>query len=109
MSLEISGKLVKILDAQNGVSKSGKEWVKQAFVIDTGAKYNPEVSFNLFGADKVALLDNLHTGENLTVAFNLSSREYKGNYYTSADAWKIQKVDLTEDTDEGNINADLPF
>ena len=53
MNLEMKGKLVKVLESQKGISKAGKEWVKQSFVLDNGAKYNPEVSFNLFGQEKV--------------------------------------------------------
>jgi len=91
MSLEMKGKLTKVLDLQSGTSKAGKEWVKQSFVIDTGGQYNSEVSFNLFGQDKVQLLKDVTIGDEVTVLFNLSSREYKGNYYTSADAWKFKQ------------------
>jgi len=112
MSLEINGTLVKLLDKQTGISKAGKEWVKQSFVVDTGAKFNPEISFNLFGAEKVALLDSVNINDNINVAFNISSREYKGNYYTSADAWKIQQIESSsafDDKFEGTTPNDLPF
>ena len=112
MSLEMKGKLVKILQPQSGTSKTGKEWVKQVFVIDNGAKYNPKVGFNLFGSDKVSILGAFTVGEEIEVGFNLSSREYNGNYYTSADAWKIQKVENSntfDDKFEGTTPNDLPF
>jgi len=53
MNLEMKGKLVKVLDAQKGVSKAGKEWIKTSIVLDNGAKFNPEICFNLFGQEKV--------------------------------------------------------
>ena len=34
MNLEMKGKLAKKLEAQRGVSKAGKEWIKQSFVLD---------------------------------------------------------------------------
>ena len=51
MSNEIKGKLVKKLTVETGTAKTGKEWKKQGFVIDTGAQFNPEVCFSLFGDD----------------------------------------------------------
>ena len=60
MSLAITGKLVKALDEESGTSKAGKEWKKQSFVIDTGAQFNPEVCFSLFGEDKIAMLQGIN-------------------------------------------------
>ncbi len=88
--MNVTGKLVKVLDTETGVSKAGKEWMRKSFVIDTGAKYNPEICFGLFGDDKVAMIDSCSLGDELTISFNLSSREFKGRYYTQADAWKIE-------------------
>ena len=114
MNLEMTGKIVKILDAQSGVSKAGKEWVKQSFILDNGAKYNPTVCFNLFGEEKVALLNGLAVGDTVDVAFNLSSRQYNGNWYTSCDVWKMQRTGTPPTVEAaeaayGNTNDDLPF
>ena len=54
MSLKIAGTITKILDIEGGVSKNGKEWKKQGFIIDTGAEYNPQICFSLFGEEKIA-------------------------------------------------------
>jgi len=78
MNLEMKGKLVKVLDAQKGVSKAGKEWIKTSIVLDNGAKFNPEICFNLFGQEKVDMLLDFNVGDDIEVLFNLSSREYKG-------------------------------
>ena len=112
MSLEMTGKLVKVLEAQSGTSKAGKEWIKQSFVLDNGAKFNPEVAFNLFGQEKVDMLLEFSAGDEVEILFNLSSREYKGNYYTSADVWKMQKAETSNALDnhfEGSTPADMPF
>tara|TARA_B100000900_G_scaffold411241_1_gene430540 strand:+ start:621 stop:977 length:357 start_codon:yes stop_codon:yes gene_type:complete len=92
MSLAITGKLVKALDVESGTSKAGKEWKKQSFVIDTGAQFNPEVCFSLFGEEKITMLQGINPGEEIEVSFNLSSREYNGRYYHNIDAWRINKA-----------------
>ena len=115
MSLEMTGKIVKVLESQSGVSKAGKEWVKQSFVIDNGNEYNPEVCFNCFGKEKVEALQQFKVGDEVGIRFNLSSREYNGNYYTSCDAWKIDKVEerynsvLDEKDNSLESVSDLPF
>lgn len=119
MSLAITGKLVKALDVESGTSKAGKEWRKQSFVIDTGAQFNPEVCFSLFGDDKISMLQGIKAGEEIEVSFNLSSREYNGRYYHNIDAWRINKaasVIVADPADEAPFPAqaaeeedDLPF
>ena len=95
MSLAITGKLVKAVDVESGTSKAGKEWKKQSFIIDTGAQYNPEVCFSLFGEDKIAMIEGIQPGTEIEVSFNLSSREYNGKYYHNIDAWRINRAAAT--------------
>lgn len=119
MSLAVTGKLVKTLDVESGTSKAGKEWKKQSFVLDTGAQYNPEICFQLFGDEKIAMIDGIQPGTEIEVSFNISSREYNGRYYHNIDAWRINRsaaavVDApapTEsfDNDVNNEEDDLPF
>tara|TARA_B100000809_G_scaffold266834_1_gene332033 strand:- start:6130 stop:6489 length:360 start_codon:yes stop_codon:yes gene_type:complete len=92
MSLAVKGRITKVLSIETGTSKAGKEWKKQSFVLDTGAQYNPEVCFSLFGDEKVDMLRNYGEGQEVEVAFNVSSREFNGKYYHNLDAWKINTI-----------------
>ena len=111
--LKVKGKIVKILEVEKGTSKAGKDWQKQNFVIDTGAKYNPEICFQLFGDEKVDMLRNFGEGQEVQVHFNVSSREYNGRYFHNLDAWKIVKASEEKVSPELNKsdveNDDLPF
>jgi hypothetical protein len=89
MSLVIKGKITSILEAESGTSKAGKEWRKQSFVVDTGAQFNPLVCFSLFGDEKINMLRDCGNGQEVEVAFNVSSREFNGKWYHNVDAWKI--------------------
>jgi len=108
--MKVTGKLVKVLDKQQGTTQKGSEWVKQDFVIDTHAKYNPEICFTLFGEEKVSMLTQ-SIGDELEVSYNLSSREYKGKYYTQAQAWKIESATTQQEEDAfiAELNEDSPF
>ena len=118
MSLSIKGKLSRKLSVESGVSKAGKEWKKQSFLLDTGAQYNPEICFQLFGEEKIELLNHHNEGDQIEVSFNLSSKEFNGRYFHNIDAWRIESLNSTEtnkinDIPEFNAPAteedDLPF
>ena len=117
MSLSVKGKLSRKLSVESGTSKAGKEWKKQSFLVDTGAQYNPEVCFQLFGEDKIEMLNHHNEGDQVEVSFNLSSREYNGRYFHNIDAWRIESQGVgnadMEAAPEFNAPAseddDLPF
>ena len=78
MNLSAKGKLLRKLSIESGTSKSGNEWKKQSFILDTGNQYNPEICFQMFGEEKIEILNNFSEGDIIQVSFNLSSREYNG-------------------------------
>ena len=89
MSLDITGKVVKILPEQTGQGKNG-EWRKQDFVIETMDQYPKKACFSAWG-DKTAAIKQLLQGDEVTISFNVESREFKERWYTELKAWKITK------------------
>lgn len=87
--MDIKGKLFKILPVQIGQGKNG-EWKKQEFVIETPGTYPKKVCFSMWG-DKIDFLSSLSENEEVTVSFDIESREFKERWYTDARAWKIEK------------------
>ena len=118
MSLSVKGKLSRKLSVESGTSKAGKEWKKQSFIVDTGAQFNPEICFQLFGEDKIEMLNHHNEGDQVQVSFNVSSKEFNGRYFHNIDAWRIEKIEMEneyemKDAPEFNALAteedDLPF
>jgi hypothetical protein len=113
--MQITGKITKILEAQTGEKKDGSgSWIKQNFLVETEEKYNNLFCFEVFGDEKVQNFQKFNkVGQVVDVEFNVSTNEYKGNYYTSLSAWKIMsgqgdekykgKKELTE-----NLGGNLP-
>lgn len=99
MALNVKGKVEQILKPESGVSKAGKEWKKQEFVMETDEQFPRKVCFTLFG-DKVDLLNGLTSGQEVEVSFNLDSREFNGRWFTNVNAWKIDKVSQENDLPE---------
>ncbi len=88
----VKGKLVKILNLESGVAKSGNPWKKQEFVIETQDQFPRKICFTLFN-DKVALLNDIEEeGAVLEVSFDIESREFNNKWYHNINAWKIDKM-----------------
>jgi len=123
MSIQVKGTVIQILKSETGVSKAGKEWKKQEFVIETNEQYPKKVCFTLFG-DKISILDGITEGKEVEVFFNVESRDFNGKWFHNINAWKIELADavaspksyppefsasdIPPETAEDNGN-DLPF
>ena len=103
--MDVTGKLVKKLPLESGVSKSGKEWQKQSVVIDTGGEFNNLTAVSAFG-DKVDKLNRLELGMDVTILCNVYSREYQGKYYHNIDGYHFTDQSASQG-DPGDENS--PF
>ena len=90
MSLTLKGKLVKILNAESGISRSGNSWKKQEFILETQEQFPRKICFTLFN-DKVSLISGINGGDDLEVSFDIESREFNGKWFHNINAWKIEK------------------
>lgn len=87
--MEIKGKIIVALPEQSGVSKSGNNWKKREYVLETQETYPKKVHFDFFGerADQYPL----NVGDDVTLSFDIESREFNGRWYTSIRGWKVEK------------------
>lgn len=90
MANQSTGKVIAICSLQGGVSKQGKEWHSQTFVIETDGEYPKKQAFELFGNDRInALLPK--EGEVVCVTFDIESNQCNdGRWFTRARAWKVE-------------------
>jgi len=88
MSLQITGKIIEILEEQSGTGKNG-EWRKQEFILEIAGQYPKPVCVVQWGdnIDKFGVTE----GETLTAHIDIQSREYNGRWYTDVKAWKIER------------------
>jgi hypothetical protein len=84
--MDISGKIIQLLQAQEGQGKNGT-WKKQEFILETGDTYPKKVCIAVWG-DKIDI-KSFKTGDAVDVSFDVESREYNGKWYTDVKAWKV--------------------
>ena len=113
MSLELTGKIIAVLDKRTGVSNAtGTAWCVQQYVIETHEQYPKKMCFDVFGEERINQFA-IQIGEEVTVSFDLDAREYQGRWYNSIRAWKVEKVkpetsnNLNNTTNE--VVFDMPF
>jgi len=106
--MEVSGKLVRKLEVESGISKSEKTWRKQTVLIDTGGEFNNEIAVSAFGDEKLKSLDKLEVGMQVKILCNVYSREYNGRYFHNIDGYHF--TSNTREEVAVNIQSDdLPF
>ncbi len=122
MNLQLTGKVVQILNEQSGEGKNGP-WKKRDFILEIPGKYPRKVCITQWG-DSIDT-QPVQEGSDVTVSIDIQSREYKGNWYTDVKAWKVEagssqqnapelsspgSEDFTVDTNEfDDLDDDLPF
>jgi hypothetical protein len=89
--MEISGKIIAVLPPLGGTSKNGNEWKKQEYVLETHEQFAKKICFQIFGIDRIAQA-SIKQGEEVTVHFDIESREYNGKWFTNISAWKVERL-----------------
>src|SRR5450755_1166297 len=85
--MQLTAKLVQLLPLQSGTGKNG-QWKKQDIIVETEATYPKKICVSVWG-DKIDA-NQLQTGNQLKIDFDVESREYNGRWYTDVKAWKIE-------------------
>lgn len=117
MSFQVTGKITKVLELQQGTSSAGKEWQKQSIIVETDEQYNNLYCFEIFGAEKVEDFNQrYHIGDKVAVDFNINTNEWNEKYFTSLPMWKIDIVEKAnqqsvppEVDNQGSKPKDMPF
>ena len=107
--MEISGKIIAILQPKGGVSKAGNEWKMQEYVIETHEQYPKKMCFEVFGAAKIDQ-SKIQIGEQLTVSFDVDARQWQDRWFNSIRAWNVNRSMepqlTTQPTSLANSNND---
>lgn len=87
--MEIKGKIIVALPEMSGTSQAGRAWKKREYVLETQDSIPRKVHFDFFGdrADQYPL----NVGDDITLSFDIESREYNGRWFTSIRGWKAEK------------------
>ena len=88
------GRIVWIGEPRTGKTKKGNEWKSVDFTLKytdvQGQEQN--ITFSLFGAEKVDTIQEAGIGAMVKVLWRPDSHEYKGKWYSKFDAYDVTVV-----------------
>ena len=116
MAYDLTGKIKLIQEPKTFDSGFTK---REMVVVVEDGKYPQEINLE-FVQDKIALLDNLQPGQQVTVTFDIRGREYNGRYFNNLQGWKVvteQPEFASQDQSEAPVypepadlgEEDIPF
>jgi len=88
VAYDLTGKIKLIQDAKTFDSGFTK---REMVVIVEEGKYPQEINIE-FVQDKIALLESLKVGQEVTVTFDIRGREYNGRYFNNLQGWKVVTI-----------------
>ena len=97
--LEISGKIIAVLPERGGISKAGKDWKSQEYVIETNGQYPRNIVFTVLN-DNIETF-GLRVGMEATIYADVNAKEWNGKWYNSITCWKA----TTSDSDNAQKTA----
>lgn len=101
--MDLVGKIIEVCTKKSGVSKAGKPWESQEFVLETEGSHPEKCVFSVFGEEKLKEF-NIQRGDVITVSINLDAREYNGRWYNSLQAWRVMKASNDTGAQHNNNN-----
>ena len=91
MRNEVYGKVIAVPAAKTGVGQRGP-WRRQTVVIEyEDGRYSNKLALEC-SSSKAEDFGRLRVGQMVTIQYDVTSREFNGNYYTTANAfdWKVE-------------------
>jgi hypothetical protein len=87
--MDLTGKIIAILQAQSGVSaRTGNSWMSQEYVLEVPGQYPRKMVFRIFGEERIKNF-NIQAGEEVTVQFDIDAHEWQGRWFNEIRAFNI--------------------
>ena len=91
--MELQGVVEQILPKQTFNGRNGEISI-YAFILNTGSEYPKQVKFDVWGDDKWGKMI-VNVGSNVSVSFDISSRQWNDKWFTKCEAWRVTPIDAS--------------
>jgi single-stranded DNA-binding protein len=105
VAYDLTGKIKLIQEEKKFDSGFAK---REMVVIVEDGKYPQEINIE-FVQDKIALLENLQEGQEVTVTFDIRGREYNGRYFNNLQGWKVVTLGNEAANPQGEQAQEPPY
>lgn len=88
--MNLEALVIRKLNIESGVSKSGNEWKKGTLIVETQGQYPKQIAIsNMKNVDEFMALE---IGKPYKFGIDIESREYNGKFYTNVNAFSFQPM-----------------
>lgn len=87
--MEITGKIYQLLPRESFKTRGGEDFLRGGFVIETVGEHSHKLKFDVYGEERLGIVDGLAVGSDVNVFFDASSREWNGKWYSSLTCWRV--------------------
>ena len=90
--MEITGKIIQVLETKEGVSERGK-WMRASYLLETGGQYPRKMQFEVSGEDRIARFNVngiMAANTEVTVFFDIDAHEWQGRWFNTVRAYDIR-------------------
>ena len=85
------GTIIAELPTAMGTGRTGKDWEKREYVLNTNDAYPKKMKFAMYSFDG-PIANPPKVNDRVKVSFTVEAREYKGNWFNEVKAYKIENV-----------------
>lgn len=105
--MEITGKIILAFPEASGISRSGNNWKKREYVLETIDSRPQRIFFDLFGdrADQFPL----EVGQMIRLSFDINCHEYNGRWFTNISGWRVDYLNENESAASGATPSSNPY
>ena len=109
------GRLVWVGTPRTGTGRNDKVWKSVDFTLEYDAEDDKtkNITFNVFGTEKVDMLEDTPIGSTVRVSWWPSSHEYNGKWYTKLEAFDIERIGSGKESEPAPapapVDDDCPF
>lgn len=89
MECKATGVIKVELPAITGSTRTGKDWEKREYVLETDEQYPKKLKFAVISYDG-PVQNPPRLGDKVTVRFIVEAREHNGNWYNEVKAYRIE-------------------
>lgn len=108
MNNEVTGKVVSVPPAQTGMGQRGP-WRRQTVVIEyESGRYTQRLALECSN-NKAEEFGRLKEGQIVTIKYDVTSREYNGRFYTTANAFDFSVNGAEQKPAPSASTGDEPF
>ncbi len=106
--MDLTGKVIAILQAQSGVSaRTGNSWMSQEYVLEVPGQYPRKMVFRIFGEDRIKQF-NIQPSEEITVQFDIDAHEWQGRWFNEIRAYNIIRGQIAQTVPQATTGSPFP-